>query len=390
MTTIGLQNLILALQQALVPSSYQGVVGIGSDANNVVDSVGGFAVNQWQDWGIQFARDTTTAALRGVWQRIASNNGTTHVMAGALPGIPVPGDTYNIRAFGSQIFDLQSVNGTAQTGADWTPLLQRLDVALSTRASEATLAAQLNITLSALRDALAGVGPATVGNLGLLLDQLDVAISTRASEGTLATLATQATLASVLADTTAILAQLDTALSTRASEATLAAQLDIAISALRDAITGAGAAARTQGELETAITGTQPRNMTQIGGTAQTGQDWTLLLRGIANTSRTMQRVIIDTAAAGDTQLIAAVVGQRHKIVHIEIQNPVATNNTALFKDGAAAINGDGFVLGERQGWTFEGDPGRREIVGSVNTAFNINLSAATQISGFVLYYTEA
>lgn len=67
--------------------------------------------------------------------------------------------------------------------------------------------AQLDITLSALRDALRGTGSKDFTTLE--------------------------------ADAESILAQLDVDLSTRASEATLAAQLDITLSALRDAVLGA-------------------------------------------------------------------------------------------------------------------------------------------------------
>ena len=68
--------------------------------------------------------------------------------------------------------------------------------------------AQLDITLSALRDALRGTGSKDFTTLE--------------------------------ADAESILAQLDVDLSTRASEATLAAQLDITLSALRDALRGVG------------------------------------------------------------------------------------------------------------------------------------------------------
>jgi len=68
--------------------------------------------------------------------------------------------------------------------------------------------AQLDITLSALRDALRGTGSKDFTTLE--------------------------------ADVESILAKLDADLSTRASEATLAAQLDITLSALRDALRGVG------------------------------------------------------------------------------------------------------------------------------------------------------
>jgi len=113
--------------------------------------------------------------------------------------------------------------------------------------SETTLLlilAQLDITLSSLRDALRGSGTKDFTTLETdaeaILSRLNTNLSTRASEATLSTRASQATLASVLT-------QLDVALSTRASEATLgtlateatlATQLDITLSALRDAIVG--------------------------------------------------------------------------------------------------------------------------------------------------------
>ncbi len=107
---------------------------------------------------------------------------------------------------------LSQILGSIPAAADLAAILARLDVNLSTRASDAALLA--------------------------VLAQLDVALSTRGSEATLATLATEATLAT----------QLDVLLSSRASEATvatlateatLAAQLNITLSALRDALEGA-------------------------------------------------------------------------------------------------------------------------------------------------------
>jgi len=46
--------------------------------------------------------------------------------------------------------NLDKISGTAQTGADWTPLLQKLDVALSTRTTEATLAKLIPIAKAAI------------------------------------------------------------------------------------------------------------------------------------------------------------------------------------------------------------------------------------------------
>lgn len=79
-------------------------------------------------------------------------------------------------------------------------------------------------------------------DVSLDLANLDVLLSTRAAEATLAARASEATLATILA-------QMDVALSTRASEATLAAQLNITLSALRDAICAAAPNAKTLNDL---------------------------------------------------------------------------------------------------------------------------------------------
>ena len=127
----------------------------------------------------------------------------------------------------------------------------QLDTALSTRASEATLSgilAQLDITLSALRDALRGTGNKTLTDLDTDLSniygKLDVALSTRASETTLSGIKSQtdkltfdtSNYLQVNVKTTVNPSNLDVALSTRASESTLSAiksktdNLDIALS----------------------------------------------------------------------------------------------------------------------------------------------------------------
>lgn len=114
----GIGNLKEALREALVPSSYQGVVGAGSTATDVVDSVGGFTVNQWENFGIQFTGDTTTLALRGVWQKVVSNTADTLTLAAALPAVPAAGDTYDIRVFGSQTADMTAWGGAPLAPAD--------------------------------------------------------------------------------------------------------------------------------------------------------------------------------------------------------------------------------------------------------------------------------
>ena len=114
------------------PSNYAGSVGSGSTASSVVDAVGGFATNQWTDFGIQFTSNTTTTALQGVWRQITSNTADALALAAALPATPVVGDQYNIRPFGQQTLNINSVGGTAQTGADWTTFFSGIWGAIAT------------------------------------------------------------------------------------------------------------------------------------------------------------------------------------------------------------------------------------------------------------------
>lgn len=129
--TISIKNLIAALQQSGIPSSYQGIVGTGSSTTSIVDSVGGFDADEWKDYGVQFTQNTATAALRGQWTKITANTGNTLTVSPALPATPASGDTYDIRIFGSRVINIESVGGTSQTGADWTPLFQAIADALA-------------------------------------------------------------------------------------------------------------------------------------------------------------------------------------------------------------------------------------------------------------------
>lgn len=128
--------------------------------------------------------------------------------------------THKIGLSSSNI-NLYKVGGTKQSGLNLTDVLTDIIINISELALEdggnlASILAQLDITQSALRDALRGASNKDFTTLETdveaVLSQLDVVLSTRASETTLATLAT---------------------------EATLAAQLDITLSALRDALRGA-------------------------------------------------------------------------------------------------------------------------------------------------------
>ncbi len=103
----------------------------------------------------------------------------------------------------------------------------------------------------------------------------------------------------------------------------------------------------------------------------------------------TVKKAEIDIATADDNEIIAAVTGKSIVITHMSILNNVGTSQTVIFKDGATSINGSGFALAGNGGYTFDAPGGVHVIRLSASTAFNINLSAATNLSGYVIYYED-
>ena len=94
--------------------------------------------------------------------------------------------------------------------ADVESILAKLDADLSTRASEATLAAQLDITLSALRDALRGVGVKDLSTIQAAIDAIALdAVSL--PEIKAATEATRTSVEALTADVAALKSRADNA-----------------------------------------------------------------------------------------------------------------------------------------------------------------------------------
>jgi hypothetical protein len=162
--------------------------------------------------------NTLLARLKDIWDRLATYltvklydkdaNGISskdegsgvrsldvNVRSGSGSGYEVVGikDSANVR-----INPAKEDGNLLSIKTDLDNIYARLDVALSTRASEVTVGniySQLNITLSSLRDSITGVSPNNktlkdINDTLLLIkaktDNLDVALSTRATESTLA------------------------------------------------------------------------------------------------------------------------------------------------------------------------------------------------------------
>lgn len=92
----------------------------------------------------------------------------------------------------------------------------------------------------------------------------------------------------------------------------------------------------------------------------------------------------INLSTSGDTTVIAAPgTGRQLAISTVVLHNPAATDNTVIIRAGTSAINGAGFLLTPGVTWTTNH---RCPLILPTNTAFVLNLSASTSITGYVVY----
>ena len=97
----------------------------------------------------------------------------------------------------------------------------------------------------------------------------------------------------------------------------------------------------------------------------------------------------ISEATSGDRTIIAAPgAGSRIRILGLWLQNTAGTSITLIFKDGATAINGAGWILTTLLFAPIVASP-LAPLDLADNAAFVINLSASTQVSGTVIYTIE-
>lgn len=90
----------------------------------------------------------------------------------------------------------------------------------------------------------------------------------------------------------------------------------------------------------------------------------------------------IDTAAAGDTSLVAAVAGKKIRVISYNLVSTSA--NTVKFRSATTDLTG-GMALPANGQADAEFSPiGHFET--AVNEPLNINLSGATQVSGHLAY----
>jgi len=172
--------------------------------------------------------------------------------------------------------NLASVSGTSLTRRDWSQdlaKLQNLDTLLSTRASEATLSAIKNALASVATDKLR-ISPVDAFPLSPInLTQVGGTAQTgRDWSGDLAKLQ-----------------NLDTLLSSRASESTL--------SAIKNALASVGADKLRVSPVDAFPL--SPVNISQVGGTALTGRDWSGDFAKLQNLDTTLSSRASETTLSG-------------------------------------------------------------------------------------------
>jgi hypothetical protein len=94
------------------------------------------------------------------------------------------------------------------------------------------------------------------------------------------------------------------------------------------------------------------------------------------------------SAAGGDVAAIAAVSGVPIKIWRIVLVNGVATAQALIFKDGSTALTGAISLPSAVGGALILDAAGSNHplFTLSAGSAFNVNESAATSVTGFIQY----
>jgi len=284
MNGIGLKNLQQSLQKFVRITRDEGVIDAGA-TNILLPAVNkSWIVNQHVGYYVQVF---SGGSLSYEWSIVTANTANTLSILPALSFAPAPGDILVILDITSPSgpapgVDVTEWGGVAVTGADITPNIQNLDLAIT-----------------ALRDAIAGVGAAarTQGQIE----------------------------AAIIATEPRDIVQWGGVAVTGADITPNIQNLDLAITALRDAIAGVGAAARTLGQIEAAIIAVEPRNTSQWGGVALTGADITTNLQNLDLATTALRDAIIGVSNNTLTDIVNALTGATSGEV-VTIANNVAIN----------------------------------------------------------------
>jgi hypothetical protein len=96
----------------------------------------------------------------------------------------------------------------------------------------------------------------------------------------------------------------------------------------------------------------------------------------------------ITASAAGDTTLVAAVAGKKIRVKRAVLINQVATANNVKFRTGTTDLhNAIGLPLAIGPGISLDGLGD--ELQTAAGALLAINLSAASAVTGYVIYTLE-
>jgi hypothetical protein len=96
-----------------------------------------------------------------------------------------------------------------------------------------------------------------------------------------------------------------------------------------------------------------------------------------------VKRASISVASAGDNTAVAAVAATKIRVYGLWLWSLSA--NTVILKSGANVLNGAGYNLPAGGQWSFE-PCAEAPLELGLNEALVLNLSAATNVSGIVIF----
>lgn len=245
-------------------------------------------------------------------------------------------------------------------------------------------------TAANLNATVVGTGTFAVQAAATIADGVDITQGAKADARSTATDTTAVSIMSVLKEISFMeqnpASRAVTNAGTFAVQATLAAETTKVIGTIR--ITG-----NVGGVMDTTLGSTKPANALQIAGNDGTNLQalttdtaGNLLTRFAAPTTAKWTLATISFSASGDNTIVAGVGGQTIRVMRIFFVNSDASTSTNItIKDSTPTNFSGAFLLGS--GAPFSGTPsGEPLFVTATGKGFQINSSAAVQISGTVWY----
>ena len=101
-----------------------------------------------------------------------------------------------------------------------------------------------------------------------------------------------------------------------------------------------------------------------------------------------LKSAAISIAGMGDNTVVAAVTGQRVKVMHLSLFTSGAVN--VQVKSGAGTNLTGAFTFLANQGWAFDAAGGNKAMMTTAGDALVVNLSAAVTVTGYVQFFQEA